>query len=83
GLDTFDKNPDKSREVILNGLRDIKKVRDVNPNSILVVSFLDAKSKELTNIFSQGNVQHRREAYDILTGIDPSNRSLYEKMIRN
>ncbi|HYG02355.1 MAG TPA: DUF4835 family protein, partial [Chryseosolibacter sp.] len=47
GLDTFDKNPDKSREVILNGLRDIKKVRDVNPNSILVVSFLDAKSKEL------------------------------------
>jgi len=83
GLDTFDKNPDKSREVILNGLRDIKKVRDVNPNAILIVSFLDAKGKELANIFSQGNVQLRREAYDILTAIDPSNRSNYEKIIKN
>lgn len=83
GLDTFDKNADKSREVILKGLRDIKKVRDINPNAILVISFLDAKGKELANIFSQGNVQLRREAYDILTAIDPSNRSSYEKIIRN
>ncbi len=83
GLDTFDKDPDKSREVILKGLREVKKVRDVNPTSILVVSFFDAKSKELANIFSSGNIQVRREAYDIITAIDPSNRSSYEKMIQN
>jgi Domain of unknown function (DUF4835) len=83
GLDTFDKDPDKSREVILRGLRDVKKVRDINPTSILVVSFFDAKSKELANIFSSGNIQVRREAYDIITAIDPSNRTSYEKMIQN
>lgn len=83
GLDTYDKNPDKSREIILKGLRDIKKVRDINPNSILVISFFDAKGKELANIFSDGNVQMRREAYDIITAIDPSNRSSYEKIIQN
>lgn len=83
GLDTFDKDPDKSREVILKGLRDVKKVRDVNPTSILVVSFFDAKSKELANIFSSGSIQVRREAYDIITAIDPSNRASYEKMIQN
>ncbi|MBT1702191.1 DUF4835 family protein [Chryseosolibacter indicus] len=83
GLDTFEKTPDKSREVILKGLRDIKKVRDVNPNAVLVVSFLDAKGKELANIFSDGNIQVRREAYDIITAIDPSNRSAYEKIIKN
>jgi len=83
GLDTFDKDPDKSREVILKGLRDVKKVRDVNPTSILVVSFFDAKSKELANIFSSGSIQIRREAYDIITAIDPSNRASYEKMIQN
>jgi hypothetical protein len=82
-LDTFEKNPDKSREIILKGLRDIKKVRDVNPNSILVISFFDAKGKELANIFSDGNLQIRREAYDIITSIDPSNRSSYEKIIQN
>ncbi len=83
GLDSFDKDPDKSREIILRGLRDVKKVRDVNPTSILVVSFFDAKSKELANIFGTGNIQIRREAYDIITAIDPSNRSAYDKMIQN
>jgi hypothetical protein len=83
GLDTFEKNPEQSRQIILKGLRDIKKVRDINPNSILVISFFDAKGKELVNIFSDGNLQIRREAYDIITAIDPSNRSNYDKMIQN
>lgn len=83
GLDTFESNPDESRQVILNGLKEIKKVRDINPNSILVVSFFDAKGKELANIFSDGNIQIRRQAYDIITGIDPSNRTTYEKIIQN
>jgi hypothetical protein len=83
GLDTFDQDPDKSRKIILDGLKDVKKVRDINPNAILVVSFLDAKGKELANIFSSGNIQLRREAYDIVTSIDPSNTSTYEKMIQN
>jgi hypothetical protein len=82
-LDTFEANPDQSRQIILNGLKDIKKVRDVNPNAILVVSFFDAKGKELANIFSDGNIQIRRQAYDIITTIDPSNRSNYEKIIQN
>ena len=82
-LDTFDKTPDQSREIILKALRDIKKIRDINPNSILIISFFDAKGKELTNIFSDGNIQVRREAYDIITSIDPSNRSSYDKIIQN
>jgi len=82
-LDTFDQDPDKSREIILRGLKDIKKVRDINPQSILVVSFFDAKGKELANVFSAGNIQVRREAYDIITTIDPSNRTAYEKIIQN
>ena len=83
GLDTIETNPDESSQVILNGLREIKKVRDVKPNSILVVSFFDAKGKEIANIFSDGNIQVRRQAYDIVTAIDPSNRTTYEKMIQN
>jgi hypothetical protein len=83
GLDTFDKTPDKSREIILKGLRDIKKVRDINPAAIMVVSFFDAKSKELANIFSEGNLQARKEAYEIITSIDPSNRNAYQKIIQN
>lgn len=82
-LDTFDKDPEKSRATILKGLKDIKKLRDINPNAILIISFFDAKGKELANIFSDGNIQIRREAYDIITAIDPSNRTTYEKIIQN
>jgi hypothetical protein len=81
-MDTFDKTPDQSREIILKSLRDIKKVRDVNPTAVLVVSFFDAKAKEITNMFSQGNIQVRRQVYDIVTTIDPSNR-IYDKIIQN
>jgi len=82
-LDTFDQDPDKSRKIILDGLKDVKKIRDINPNAILLVSFLDAKGKEIANIFSSGSIQLRREAYDIVTTIDPSNSATYEKMIQN
>lgn len=82
-LDSFDKDPEKARTIILKGLKDIKKLRDINPNAILIISFFDAKGKELANIFSDGNIQVRREAYDIITAIDPSNRTTYEKIIQN
>ncbi len=82
-LDNFEAKPDEGRETILKALRDIKKLRDINPNAIIIISFFDAKGKELADIFSTGNLQARREAYDIMTTIDPSNRSMYEKMVRN
>ncbi|HEY3429217.1 MAG TPA: DUF4835 family protein [Cyclobacteriaceae bacterium] len=83
GLDTFEKNPDQSREVILKGLKDVKRARDLNPNAILVISFFDAKSKELANIFSDGALPVRREAYELIIVMDPSNRSSYDKIIKN
>ena len=82
-LDTYETDPDKSRTLILQGLQEIKKIRDINPNSILVVSFFDAKSKEIANIFSDGNIQVRRQAYDLVVAIDPSNKGNYDKMIKN
>jgi hypothetical protein len=83
GLDTFDKNPDQAREIILKGLKDVKKARDINPNAIMVVSFFDTKAKELANVFSEGQLPIRREAYDLITTMDPTNRANYEKIIKN
>jgi hypothetical protein len=83
GLDMFDKDPEQSRTVILGCLKDIQKVREINPNAILLIAFMDAKSKELANIFSEGNIQVRRQAFDVITTIDPTNSSLYQKIIQN
>lgn len=81
-LDGFEKNPDQSREIILEVLKNIKKVWTIYPNAILVISFFDAKANELVNVFSEGNLNVRREAYDILTSIDPK-RNIYQKIISN
>ncbi|HBK89392.1 MAG TPA: DUF4835 family protein [Cyclobacteriaceae bacterium] len=79
-LDTFDKNPDDSRQMVLNVLKNIKTVWQIYPNSIFIVSFFDAKANELVNIFSEGNIGVRREAFDLLTALDPK-RNIYQKII--
>lgn len=82
GLDSFEKTPDQSRQIILTGLRSIRKAKDINPNAILIISFFDAKSKELANIFSDGQLPVRKEAFDLITAMDPTNQGTYVKILK-
>ncbi len=79
-LDTFDKSPDESRQTILATLKAVHSVWQIYPSSIYVIAFLDAKYIELANVFSDGNLGVRREAYDILTVID-AKRGTYQKIV--
>ncbi|MBL3656338.1 type IX secretion system protein PorD [Fulvivirga sediminis] len=81
-LDTFEQDKEQSRKKIVEVLKNIRKTRTAYPNSILVIAFLDAKSDELINIFKEGNIQTRREAFDALSNIDPSKSSSYEQIIK-
>lgn len=81
-LDTFEKNPDESRTIILDVLKNVKKVWSIFPTSIFVISFFDTKSNELVSVFSSGALQTKREAYDILVSID-SKRNIYQKIMGN
>jgi Domain of unknown function (DUF4835) len=81
-LDAYEKNPDESRTIVLEALKNVKKVWTINPTSIFVVSFFDTKSTELVNIFTAANLQTKREAYDILVAIDPK-RNIYQKIMGN
>ena len=81
-LDQLDKKPDESRTIILNCVKEVRKAWTINPNAIMIISFFDSKATELVNVFSAGNIQVKREAYDILTAID-SKRNIYQKIISN
>ena len=81
-LDTFEKSPEESRKIVLDVIKNVKNVWGIYPNSIFVISFFDTKATELVNIFSDGNISVRREAYDILNTIDPK-RNIYQKIISN
>jgi len=83
GLDIFQEKPDEAQQNILNTLKSIQDVRRSNPQSILVIAFLDAKTDELVNIFSASDNQNKREAYNLLIEIDPSKREKYARIISN
>lgn len=83
GMDIMRATPDKARANVLQALKDIQQVNRTLPNAILIISFLDAKSDELLNIFSNGPMNVRREAYNELLKLDPTRRSKYQKIVQN
>ena len=64
-------------------LKKLRDLRDIDPNAVIIVSFLDAKADELVNIFSTGSIQMRREAYNLLLEVNPSKRDKFAKIISN
>jgi hypothetical protein len=83
GIDNFTINPEEARVAILGVLKELESVKDLYTNSILVIAFFDAKSDEITQIYSEGNIQVRREAYNILTKIDPTKTEKYKVIVQN
>jgi hypothetical protein len=81
-LDRFITDPEDARIQILNVLKEIEEVKDLYTNSILIISFFDAKTNELINIFKEGNIQVRRDAYNILTKVDPTNTERYKEIVQ-
>ena len=67
--------------MILESLIEMNKVKSRYPNAILIISFMDAKIDELINIFSEGNLQVRREAFDILSKLDPTQTDKLKSII--
>jgi hypothetical protein len=84
-LDKFEQNQsqDESRTLILGVLKDIQGADRKIPNSILKISFFDAKKNELAKIFEQGNPASKREAYNLLVAMNPSSTEIYQSIVGN
>jgi len=82
-LDQFELKQDESRTMIIDVLRGIQQANRNIPNSILKISFFDAKKNELANIFEKGNPASKRDAYNILVDLDPTNTEKYKSIIGN
>jgi hypothetical protein len=82
-LDRFITDPDDARVQILNVLKEIEEIKNLYTNSILIISFFDAKTNELINLFKEGNIQVRRDAYNILVKVDPTQTERYKEIVQN
>lgn len=81
GLDQFQDDPDAARTEIFNSIKLLQNANAARPRSILTIGFMDAKSSELADIFSEGNPSERRNAYNLLTNIDPTKSDEFKPMI--
>ncbi|MBK6263923.1 DUF4835 family protein [Marivirga sp. S37H4] len=82
GLDVMHKDPEAGRESILEALRNIQKANKLNPSARFIAVLIQTKSDEIVSIFSEGDINLRREAYQIMREIAPANSDKYEVMIK-
>lgn len=81
-MDTFTEDPSNARQLILQVLQRMKRVRDQQPTSVTLNNFFDAKSQEIARIFSQGDETVRQQAVDLLISMDPTNAATYRKAVK-
>ncbi|MDE7153860.1 MAG: DUF4835 family protein [Muribaculaceae bacterium] len=80
GLDEMSVSPDKGRQTIAKSLSAIQKIYEANPMSVALSMFKDAKMDELVNVFSKGTQEERKDAYDLLSPIYPTEMERINKI---
>ena len=82
GLDEMAGNATNGRARIADGLPVLREAYRARPATYVVNTFLDAKANELVDIFSNGTEKEKKAAYEILTDIDPTRQTTYDKIMQ-
>ncbi|HET8861312.1 DUF4835 family protein [Marivirga sp.] len=82
GLDMMEEDPEAARKSIIMALENIQKANKLNPNSPFITLLLQTKAEEIISIFTEGDMNTRRKAYEIMREISPANSERYEVMIK-
>jgi Domain of unknown function (DUF4835) len=82
GLDLFMENEEAGRNGILNCLTFLSTVNTEVPNSMIIQFFFQGKSNELLKVFSKANKTQKSQARDMLTKLDITNASAYNRDLK-
>ena len=82
GMDKFFENEADGRTNILNSLNHLNTINSENPNSMVIQFFFQGKSGELVKVFSKATGSEKAQARDILTRLDITNASAYNKELK-
>ncbi|GGF18804.1 type IX secretion system protein PorD [Echinicola rosea] len=81
GLDLLTQNPEEAYTNILQALGKLAEVNNTQPNSILTITFMDAKSDEVTKILKNAPLEIKEQAVDYLLQVDPNNARKYNDIL--
>lgn len=82
GMDQLTVKPEEAYNNILEAIRKVSEANRTQPNSILTITFMDAKSDEISKILSNASLEIRTEAVKILLQVDPNNARKYNDILK-
>lgn len=81
GLDKLYDDKNLARENMYNALQKLTPVNNARPASVNVLNFLQAKLKELQNLYADAEAKDKNNIVILLKRLDPSNSSKYQEII--
>lgn len=82
GLDMMTANPTNGRAKIADGINTLLEAYNARPKTIVISSFIDAKNDELINLFKNGTTDEKKQVYEVLSTINPSQNNRYEQILK-
>ena len=83
GLDTMYANADNGRKAITESLELLKKAYEDRPLAYFTRLFTEYKADEIVNVYSKCTAEEKKGVVDILSSINPSLSSEWDKITRN
>lgn len=85
GMDVLESRINEARTLMVESIRSLQEVyrRRPDPFMYYLMIVLEAKSEEIVNIFSEAFPEEKSRVVEIMTEIDPANKSNYEKIMQN
>ena len=80
GLDVMHKDVNKGRDEVFKALENFQELTKIYPNSMLVKVFFNAKYREIIEIFKGAPTAEQTKAIELLSKIDPANKSFYDQI---
>jgi hypothetical protein len=80
GLDLFTREPDKARRNVLEALKSIRETQRKTTEQYLMMLFFNTKFREIVRIFEDADPLLKQETYALLTELDPSHLTEYDKL---
>jgi len=83
GLDILQVEPEKAYQNILEAIKLVAEANKTQPNGIFTISFMDAKSDEISQILKNASLEIRTEAVELLLEVDPNNARKYNELLKS
>ena len=83
GPDKLAEEPEDSRFEITESLEILRNIYRENPSAFILKLFFDAKSDEITKIYSEAFPNEQARIIKTLIEIDPSNSTKYQNITKN